>query len=89
MCEETDPSKRTKLAQRLKRYKDTRWDQFYPNQNKIQGLEELVLSVSGSLESVVSEANLQIEQMDRHENYFMAKIINIKKQEYEIYHAFE
>lgn len=34
-------------------------------------------------------SNLTVEDLGKEDNYFMAKILNIKDVEYEFYHAFE
>jgi hypothetical protein len=61
----TELAKRKALAGKLKRYKDTRWDQFYPKAEKFIDLQELIESIVKSFEYMVKASDLQIENLDK------------------------
>jgi hypothetical protein len=56
---------------------------------KMQLLNDLVRSIVKSFEYMIKAAGLEIENLSKDENYFMAKIVKIKEEVYHFYHAFE
>jgi hypothetical protein len=66
---ESDLKSKAAKAEKLKRYKDTRWDQFYPRAENLSQLENLLLKIVKSYECLVKADKIAIESLGHDESY--------------------